>query len=391
MDNCMTMTEYDKFIIARWMYSIGEPIMEDSEYTLLHNTIKRTHPDSPYLTRSWSSDPCPVQLLRDYGYDDAIRDIVLSDKTESIPSINDWGALRGVYRDLNEEVTVSYKHDGWNIQAAYYNGELLKLQTRGRSTDAMSVEMLKQSIPQTIPQLGRVVVCFEATISNTGYKYLSSRIKVRSQRGAVSTCLAHREYVGLLTLHAHSTIGDYQVANPLPELKEWGFNTVQWTTAHNYDELVEAMEYMDREVDKLDIPTDGLVIRGTMSRAVRLLHWEEPIYRSYVTGYEETFGAYRVGVKAEIRPIAMKNSTQTVVSCTNYQTIIENNLRIGYPIAFKLSSMAIAVLDSEATRLLQEEWNGREREYCAMVDEGEDAKREKMHTDSTGADTPVTQ
>ena len=370
----MPMTNLNKFIIARWMYSIGEPIMSDAEYTLLLNTIQKTDPDNPYVHRSWSSDPCPVELLKEYGLEDAIRNIVLSDKTESIPSINDWGSLEAMYKDLDEEATLSYKHDGWNVQASYYNGELVQFQTRGRSNDAMSVEILKHRVPRKIPALGRRTVCMEATVSNENYKIVKAELNNRSQRGSVSSCLARSDYAKYIDLHAFSIIGDEQMLNPFPTLQEWGFQTVKWWIVHNYKELVEGIQNASRLVESYGSPTDGLVIRSSLTRAIRVAAWEEPIYHSYVTGYDETYGMHRVGVKAKIKPIAMRNSTQRLVSCTNYQRIIDNNLQIGYPIAFRLSSMAIADLDEESTRLLQEEWEGRLEEYCALVDRNEEAK-----------------
>ena len=365
----------DRFIIARWQYSIGEPIITDSEYTLLLNTITKEYPDNEYVHRSWSSDPCPVDLLRMYGYEDSVRNIVLSDKTESIPSINDWGTLKGVYEDLNEETTLSFKHDGWNVQASYYNKELVNFQTRGRASDAISVEKLKSKIPQTIPILGKYTVCMEATVSNDNYKILKRDLGARSQRGAVSSCLARSEYTDLIDLTAFSIIGDKQILNPFPTLCDWGFDPVYWVVVHNYEELLNGIKSMSEMYDYYPHPTDGLVVRNTMTRALRVGKWEEPIYHSYVTGYEETYGMHRLGVKAVIRPIAMKNSTQKVVSCTNYQRIIDNNLRIGYPIAFKLSSMAIADLDEESTRLLQKEWGDRLEEYRESVDANEEAKQ----------------
>ena len=370
----MPMTNLNKFIIARWMYSIGEPIMSDAEYTLLLNTIQKTDPDNPYVHRSWSSDPCPVELLKEYGMEDAIRNIVLSDKTESIPSINDWGSLEAMYKDLDEEATLSYKHDGWNVQASYYNGELVQFQTRGRSNDAMSVEILKHRVPKKIPALGRRTVCMEATVSNENYKIVKAELNNRSQRGSVSSCLARSDYAKYIDLHAFSIIGDEQMLNPFPTLQEWGFQTVKWWIVHNYNELVEGIQNASRLVESYGSPTDGLVIRSSLTRAIRVAAWEEPIYHSYVTGYDETYGMHRVGVKAKIKPIAMRNSTQRLVSCTNYQRIIDNNLQIGYPIAFRLSSMAIADLDAESTRLLQEEWEGRLEEYRALVDRNEEAK-----------------
>lgn len=370
----MPMTNLNKFIIARWMYSIGEPIMSDAEYTLLLNTIQKTDPDNPYVHRSWSSDPCPVELLKEYGMEDAIRNIVLSDKTESIPSINDWGSLEAMYKDLDEEATLSYKHDGWNVQASYYNGELVQFQTRGRSNDAMSVEILKHRVPKKIPALGRRTVCMEATVSNENYKIVKAELNNRSQRGSVSSCLARSDYAKYIDLHAFSIIGDEQMLNPFPTLQEWGFQTVKWWIVHNYSELVDGIQNASRLVESYGSPTDGLVIRSSLTRAIRVAAWEEPIYHSYVTGYDETYGMHRVGVKAKINPIAMRNSTQRLVSCTNYQRIIDNNLQIGYPIAFRLSSMAIADLDEESTRLLQEEWEGRLEEYRALVDRNEEAK-----------------
>lgn len=368
------MTNLNKFIIARWMYSIGEPIMSDAEYTLLLNTIQKTDPDNPYVHRSWSSDPCPVELLKEYGMEDAIRNIVLSDKTESIPSINDWGSLEAMYKDLDEEATLSYKHDGWNVQASYYNGELVQFQTRGRSNDAMSVEILKHRVPRKIPALGRRTVCMEATVSNENYKIVKAELNNRSQRGSVSSCLARSDYAKYIDLHAFSIIGDEQMLNPFPTLQEWGFQTVKWWIVHNYKELVEGIQNASRLVESYGSPTDGLVIRSSLTRAIRVAAWEEPIHHSYVIGYDETYGMHRVGVKAKIKPIAMRNSTQRLVSCTNYQRIIDNNLQIGYPIAFRLSSMAIADLDEESTRLLQEEWEGRLEEYRALVDRNEEAK-----------------
>lgn len=369
------MNNLEKFIIARWMYSIGEPIMEDAEYTILHSEVAKEYPDSPYLRRSWSSDPCPIQLLRDNGYSDAIRDITLSDKTESIPSVNSWALLRSLFGGLNEPATLSYKDDGWNIQASYYNGELVRIQTRGRSSDALSAQALKDSVPQIIPKLGRVTVCMEATISDSDYVTVKSLIESRSQRGAVVSCLTRPSMLKYITLHAFSIIGDEQMLNPFYTLREWGFNTVEYVEIQTYEELLKAMQTLTDRLQAYGSPTDGLVVRtSSMTRAIRLGAWEEAIYKSFVTGYEETYGAYRVGVKAKVYPIAMRNSTQTKVSCTNYQCIIDNNLRIGYPIAYKLTSAAIATLDATSTGLLQEEWKGREEEYCDYIRKEEEAK-----------------
>lgn len=366
----------EKFIIARWMYSISEPIITDDEYTLLLDAVKVKYPDNEYVHRSWSSDPCPVDLLNKYGYSDAIKKIVLTDKTESIPSLGNWAEVENLYKDLNEEATLSLKHDGWNIQAFYYNGDLINVQTRGRSHDAISAEILRSKIPAKIPVTGRYTVCQEATVSDENFAKLKQKLNARSQRGAVSTCLASPEYTDMIDLHAFSIVGDKQVLNPFPILEEWGFKTVKWMTIHNYQELIDGMKEFDKIYQSYGIPTDGVVVRGSVTRAIRLLSWKEGIYQSYVTGYEESYGLHRIAVKAKIYPIAMKNSTQQLVSVTNYQRVIDNDLQVGYPIAFKLASMAIADLDEGSTSLLQIQWRGRYDEYRKMIEEGERVKSE---------------
>ena len=123
-------------------------------------------------------------MLKKYGYDWAVKDIILSDKTESIPSINDIATLHSLYRNLNEESTLSYKHDGWNIQSAYYNGELVNIQTRGRASDAISAEALIEKVPKKISKMGMVKIAAEATVSDYNYRIVKGALNSRSQRGA---------------------------------------------------------------------------------------------------------------------------------------------------------------------------------------------------------------
>ena len=90
------MSDLDKYILARWCYSIGKPIISDAEYNQLHRTISTLYPDNPYVNRSWSSDPCPKDLLIANGMSQYIFDVVLTDKTVSIPSLNSYLELENV-------------------------------------------------------------------------------------------------------------------------------------------------------------------------------------------------------------------------------------------------------------------------------------------------------
>ena len=122
-------------------------------------------------------------------------------------------------------------------------------------------------------------------------------------------------------------------------------------------------------------PTDGLVYDGEIRRAIRLWAWEEPIYYSFVTGYLEQYGPYRISPSILIEPILRKGTTQRRISLTNWQRIMVFNLQPGAPVAFRIASSADAVFDEEATRLVQKQWDGKWEEYQKMIRENEEIQR----------------
>lgn len=106
----------------------------------------------------------------------------------------------------------------------------------------------------------------------------------------------------------------------------------------------------------------------------RIEAWEEPIYRSFVTGYDETYGPHAIAVQCKIYPIKLPNSVQRQLPATNLSRIINLNLRPGYPVAFRIASSSIADIDEESTRLVQKEYAGREDMYRHMVQMNEAMK-----------------
>ena len=100
--------------------------------------------------------------MRIYLDGDLIAKVVLLDKTESIPSLNtDW-EVKSELEGISGFGTLSMKHDGWNVQANYYNGALVTITTRGRATDAVDVSGLTDLFPKHIPVKDKVKIVAEA-------------------------------------------------------------------------------------------------------------------------------------------------------------------------------------------------------------------------------------
>ena len=367
------MEELEKYIIARWAYSVGQPIISDAEYTVLHNAMQSLYPSSEYVQRSWSSDPCPADLLRKYNRSDLIMPVVITDKTESIPSLNSYAEIRQVYGNLDEPVTVSYKHDGWNFQVSYYDGKPIHGQTRGRASDAMVVNHFLKFVPQEIDIMGKVTVIMELTASNETFQFAKKKFGNVSQRGCVSTLLANPEYIHMLDAHAFKVRCDYPV-NDFEVLRSWGFKTPMYTTVDNFEDLMQAVKDFSEFKPDYESPTDGLVVAGSVTRALRVMAWEEPIYRSYVKGYKEEFGPQYSSIGLVIYPIKLPQSTQVNIPATNLSRIIKYNLQPGAPIAFRISSAAIADFDEESTFLLHETYKDRWLEFQQLIEDNERLK-----------------
>lgn len=370
------LNDRDKFIVARWAYSLGSPVMSDAEYTILLHTMEALYPDDEYVNRSWSSDPCPTELLKSIGRNDLIYKVVLMDKTESIPSLNSELELQQTLGSISGRGTLSMKHDGWNVQVNYYNGRVVNISTRGRSSDAMDVSGLCEYVPEEIPCNNVCKVVGELTVSKANFQFCARMFNNVSERAAVSTILSRPEYYHLLTFTAFDVHG-YELNGKckFELLQDWGFNTPMYEEVSDFEDLVCKMNILSNAKDAYQHPTDGLVYDGVMRRAIRLLAWEEPIYTSFVSGYLEKFGPYRISPSVLIHPVLRGGTTQRQVSMTNWQRILDYNLQKGAPIAFRVASSATADFDEESTRLLHKQWEGNWEEFQRNVIANEEMNR----------------
>lgn len=370
------LSEREQYILARWSYSVGNPVISDAEYSKLHHYMVNKFPNDPYVNRTWSEDPCPKELLERIERTDLICNVTLTDATESIPSIGTWLELKNEFEFFQGTATVSMKHDGWNIQFNYYNGELVDIHTRGRKGGNLKVQRLCTMVPDKIPYRGRVKIVQELTVPLYLWSEVRKLYGSANPRNAVHTLLAKSETNQYLQLHAVDAHGiDYAGRNKFEVLKDMGFDVPLYKVVSNYSELQFVMKELSANKQTYVAETDGLVFDGFTKKALRLLAWEEPIYQSYVTGYFEKYSKFRLNPSVTIFPVLCGGRNQRQVNMTNLGRIIKNNLRIGSPIAFRNASDAIADIDENITSLLQKEWAGKWDEYAADVRNAQEIKR----------------
>ena len=364
------MTDYEKYIIARWTYAIGEDFIGDIEYNELHRKMKELYPDDEYVKRSWSSDPCPIDLLDKYNLGRLKKVIKLSYNSESIPAITTMAELESYFRTLNKRSRLSFKIDGWNTETNYYNGKFISGNTRGRTGNQQEANVLRDVVPASIPFMGRVMITGEGNIPNDKWELFQLRYSNTAQRNSVSTVIAtgESEYLTVLAFNIDTEEGLLEGTDKYELLHKLGFKTPYFIWVNNWEQLLKGIEFMSRRSKDYNYLTDGLVLENEdIQMAIRLGAWSEEIFKSYVVGYEERQGMYGKSMVIKVEPVVVRGNKREYVNITNVANIIDNNLQIGLPIAFTVRSSAISVIDVANTRKLQKEWSGRYNEYHEII------------------------
>lgn len=359
----------EKYILARWMYLMGESFLSDPEYDRVEREFRLQYPDSPYATRPWSFDDCPEELLKKYGRSDLICTPTMGYAAESIYSINNEEEFNRTFTPLKKKSRLSFKIDGWNTRVSYFNGHIVKVESRGRSGNNLSMNNIYKLFPQSVPYRGRVAVTGELSIPNDMWESFKELTGNADQRASVRTALARSmiEYLAFCSFNIFIEDAPYH-GDQYELLTQLGFVTPRFIWVSNFEELKKGLWYMSYLNPVYKYLTDGLVIENDeIQLAIRLGAWEEKCFKSYVTGYEENQGMYGTFLKVCCYPIKVGGKTFGKISINNIASIVENNLRPGYPIAFNKRSEANVVIDTTNTMSLQRTWAGNLNEYQLKI------------------------
>ena len=369
------MNKLEQYIVARWAYAMGTPIISDMEYNRMHKELSEEFPFNEYVLRPWSEDPCPVELLRRCERTDLIKAVEIVHSTESIPSITTEEEFKNEFGSTNCATRVSMKLDGWNTEVNYYNGKLVSVNTRGRTGSSKDAFSVSGVFPSTIALKGRVKVIGETTISKAQWDKYQALTGNVSYRASLATAIANGDgaYLNFKAFNIQSEHPiDFGGRNLYQYLQDLGFGTPKCMYASNFDSLSRVVDILGNFRDPYPLFSDGLVIENDFKRyALRIRAWGEAVLHSYVTGYEEKDNAHRIAMVVTMKPITGETATYSRLDVDNLNTIVENNLQIGYPVAFNIRSGVNPVLDVSGTAELQAQWKGRYEEYRKQIDRKE--------------------
>ncbi len=382
------MTDTEKYVIARWAYSIGKDFITDAEYNLLHQKMLLSPAYKSLAQKSWSDDVCPVELLKKYNLEDWINCVIpTGDKSSSIESINSVSVADKVLKNYSE-IFLSTKDDGFNVQTHYIDGRRIIANSRGRATDAVSYSNLTTYLPSHIPIKGYTRIYGELVLPDDGFEYIKSVTESKTQRASVSTALSRKEYAKYLEYHVfwieNKNLKFDTMVDVYETAKSWGFKTPIYKVLTNSNNYLYEIENFSKLKGCVCYPTDGCVIQSNHlpsedKYALRIFDWKEPYYKSFILGYQYSHAIHNFGIKLVIYPITTDDGKkQSLLDIDNLARILDNKLNVGTPVVFKMTSHAVANIDLTLTRELRESITSNE-EYCENIKRDEEYMRRKVY------------
>ncbi len=363
-------------------YTLDDPLVSDGEYDLLYDELVKLERETGKIYPDSPSQRVGDKILDKFEKHTHINRLYSLQKAQSYTEVEDWinrceKAIQAYNRDREEEeklpplsYTVEFKFDGLTINLTYDGGYLQMASTRG--TGVVGEEILDQvktinSIPLAISYKGKI------EISGEGIMHLSSlekynknhKVKLKNARNAAAGALRNLniEETRKRDLDAYIYNVGYMETDELKSqqevfsfLKENRFKVYPFLRiAHNFDEIVKAIEEIAGLRKKIDVLTDGVVIKvdDFMTRKVlgftnKFPRWalaykfEAEEYTTIIREIEWNVGRTgKVTPIAILDPVDIDGVTVSRATLNNYDDIVRKNVELGSRVIIRRSNDVI--------------------------------------------------
>lgn len=351
-------------------YVLDNPTVSDGEYDVLYDKLKKLEaetgvvlPDSP--TKRVGGEPITEfkkhkHIARLYSLDKAVT-------KEELEAFND--RIKKV-SPTEPEYTVEYKFDGLTMCLTYENGVFKGAATRGNGEvgeDVTAQVLTIKTFPLKIEYKGRLEVKGEAVIRLSVLKKYNETAKetLKNARNAVAGAI--RNLDPKITEKRKPEIYFYDVnyiedgsiktqVEAVDFLKKEGFKVYDFLrVCKNFDEVYEAIDYIEVERKKIDVLTDGAVIKVN-DFAVREELGSTEKFPRWAIAFK--FGAEEVTTKLKkvvwqvgrtgkltplgiLEPIELCGVTVSKATLNNYGDITRKNIKVPCRVLVRRSNEVI--------------------------------------------------
>lgn len=374
----------DLFILARFMYRIGNPIISDSQYDNMERTMRANGLMKEYTERTYDDDPIPYVLLREFNLEKFIPndlvsskyfDMIDKEKSLSIQPFEDPKEVYNFIMEKKQDIVAMLKIDGINVKN-YYKDLFLEIgMSRGRNGNGFD---LTRNISKVITSrlkseyndlkvFGESFV-YEQHLPYFRNKYDKSKYKT-PKSSAISLLrvehdLEDYDKVGFLAFNIEGATHLKTKMEMLEYLKTLGYKVVphvliKWETIpKDYPTFKKWLDGVCREfyVRTQALPSDGLVFEvndlfyedsisaqySNKNIAVKLSYWSSDRYIGVVEDILIEQQRVVASCRIKIRPLRTKDGCEAnYVSGYTPNIIINNGIKVGSEVVFERKSGAI--------------------------------------------------
>lgn len=378
----------DIYLLARYMYRIGKPFLEDKVFDSMEKILLKNGVITQELhDRSYDDDPVPYNLLRELNLEKYIVNFgsyspyaryLDEEKSLSINPLFDYSPIFEYFQSYRHlELIVSLKVDGINSKNLYLNGDLMLSLSRARAGEGIDFTKNISNILPIYTDISEkeVKVFCENYVDADYLEVLRSKYDPTSYKTCrtSATSLLRVTHASEDYKHLHSLAFGAEglpystISATLDYLKSQGFETVPYmilkpnTVPDNYDKFVEFIKAIgDKFMEStLDIPSDGLVVDindlthvGVVSGkysdrniALKIHHWSSKYYKGIIKNIILEQKAVNASCRVEIEPMLTNDGCEArIVNVHNPRILIENGYTVGSEVYYERQSGTINTL-----------------------------------------------
>ncbi len=360
-------------ILNKWAheyYVLDAPTVSDKEYDTLYDELRAleresgvVYPDSP--TRRVGGDP-----IKGFEKHTHIARLFSLDKSVSEAELSAFLTRIEKFVGSESDYTVEYKFDGLTVCLTYEKGQFVRATTRGNGVvgeDVTAQVLTIKSFPLTISYQGTLEVRGEAVIRlSVLEKYNQTAAEpLKNARNAAAGAI--RNLDPKITEKRRPDIYFYDV-NYLSDgenmsqiqahdfLVKEGFKVYPYfAVCHTKGEVLAAIKHIEEDRKKIDVLTDGAVIKLNDARIREELGFTDKFPRwamAYKFEAEEVTTVvkkvvWQVGRTGKLTPLALLEpvdlggATVSRATLNNYGDVMRKDVKIGSRVLVRRSNEVI--------------------------------------------------
>lgn len=360
-------------------YTLDEPLVSDGEYDQIYDELRQLEEETGYVRDDSPTQMVGGEILDKFEKHFHITKLLSQNKAQTHEELEAWidrcNRLRDEYNRNHDdklaelEYIMEYKFDGLTVNLTYNNGLLVNAATRGNGTvgEEISAQVRTiRSIPNKIKEESLLEIQGEALmpLSELTRYNEENELQLKNARNAAAGALrnldtketAKRNLTAYFYAIPTNDLDFSSEEEMLEFLKDQGLLIHPYhKKVHNLQEIIKELDFIEEERKRIDILTDGVVIKINDKQTQEVLGSTNKFPRwsiaykfeaeEYTTTLKEV--VWNVGRSGKVTPSAIldpvefSGATVSRATLNNYDDIIRKKVRIGSKIFIRRSNDVI--------------------------------------------------